>query len=72
MVLVFSMIINSVIGLYYYLRVINALFSTGDTADLPELSLTGHVTLALISISILVLGIYPGWLIDMIVKYAVL
>jgi len=69
MVLVFSMIINSVIGLYYYLRVITTLFSTGGETKLPVPSLTGNITLAVITISILILGIYPGWLIDVIVKF---
>jgi NADH-quinone oxidoreductase subunit N len=72
MVLVFSMIINSVIGLYYYLRVINTFFSAADDTKLPELSLRGNIALALITLSILILGIYPGWLIDIIEKFVVL
>ena len=69
MMLIFSMIINSVIGLYYYLRVITVLFSPANEIKLPELSITGHFILAVIGLSILILGIYPGWLIDIIVKY---
>jgi NADH-quinone oxidoreductase subunit N len=69
MVLVFSMIVNSVLGLYYYLRVITTLFSKESESDLPALSITGNITLAIISVSILLLGIYPGWLIDLIVRY---
>ena len=72
MVLIFSMIINSVIGLYYYLRVITTMFSTADKAELPTLSFLGNLTLAIITTGILVLGVYPGWLIDFIVKYAML
>jgi NADH-quinone oxidoreductase subunit N len=72
MILIFSLIINSVIGLYYYLRVITALFSQVNETELPALSLTGHFTLALIGLSILILGIYPGWLIDIIVRFAAL
>jgi NADH-quinone oxidoreductase subunit N len=68
-VLIISMIINSVIGLYYYLRIITTLFSTASDTKLPELSLTGNITLAIVGISILVLGIYPGWLIDIIVRF---
>ena len=68
MVLVISLVINSVIGLYYYLRIITTLFATPDDRRLPELSLLGNFTLALTGISILVLGIYPGWLIDIIVR----
>jgi NADH-quinone oxidoreductase subunit N len=68
MVLIISMIINSVIGLYYYLRIITTLFSSASDTRLPELSLTGKITLAIVGISILLLGIYPGWLIDIIVR----
>jgi NADH-quinone oxidoreductase subunit N len=67
--LVFSMIIDSAIGLYYYLRVITTLFSPASDAKLPVLSLTGNMTLALITFSILLLGIYPGWLINIIVNF---
>ena len=72
MVLIFAMIINSVIGLYYYLRVITTMFSTADKAELPTISFLGKFTLAIITTGILVLGVYPGWLIDFIVKYAML
>jgi NADH-quinone oxidoreductase subunit N len=72
MVLVFSLIINSVIGLYYYLRVITTLFSEANENKLSELSSTGNVALAVIGVSILILGIYPGWLIDIIVKHVTL
>ena len=72
MVLIFSMIINSVIGLYYYLRVITVLFSPVNEIKIPALSMTGHLTLAVIGLSILILGIYPGWLIDIIVRFAAL
>jgi NADH-quinone oxidoreductase subunit N len=72
LILIFAMIINSVIGLYYYLRVINTMFSTTNNIELPYISVLGKLTLALISIAILVLGIYPGWLIDFITKYAIL
>jgi len=36
------------------------------------LSFTGNITLSLIVLSILILGIYLGWLIDIIVKFAAL
>jgi NADH-quinone oxidoreductase subunit N len=70
--LIISLIINSVIGLYYYLRIITSLFSAVNDKKLPELSLNGYITLTIIGISILVLGIYPGWLIDIIVRFATL
>jgi NADH-quinone oxidoreductase subunit N len=68
MVLIISMIVNSVIGLYYYLRIITMLFSPASDARLPELTLSGQITLAITGISIVVLGVYPGWLIDIIVR----
>ena len=68
MILIISLIINSVIGLYYYLRIITTLFSTSSETKLPELSLSGNISLAIIAAGILILGIYPGWLIDMIVR----
>lgn len=72
MVLVFSMIINSVIGLYYYLRVVTTMFSAETETKLPVLSLTGNITLSLIALSILILGVYPGWLINIIMKFVTL
>jgi NADH-quinone oxidoreductase subunit N len=72
MVLVFSMIINSVIGLYYYLRVITTMFSAANETKLPMLSLTGNITLSLIALSILILGVYPGWLINIIMRFVTL
>ena len=72
MILIFSMIINSVIGLYYYLRVITTLFSSPSGNELPTVSVLGKLTLAIITISILLLGVYPGWLIDFIVKNVIL
>ncbi len=69
MVLVFSLIINSVIGLYYYLRVITSLFSSANEKILPDISLSGRITLAIIGAGILLLGVYPGWLIDFIVRF---
>jgi NADH-quinone oxidoreductase subunit N len=72
MVLIISMIINSVIGLYYYLRVITAMFSAASDTELPVISLTGNITLCLITISILILGVYPGWLINIIMKFVAL
>ncbi len=66
MVLVFSMIINSVIGLYYYLRVITALFASPGETKMPSLSLTGNITLTAMAAGILIMGVYPGWLINIL------
>jgi len=72
MILIFSMIINSVIGLYYYLRVITTMFSQSDKVELPVVSILGKLTLAIITIGIILLGVYPGWLIDFIIKNVIL
>jgi NADH-quinone oxidoreductase subunit N len=68
-VLIISLIINSVIGLYYYLRIITSLFSTASDKSLPELSFAGNISLAVVGLTIVVLGVYPGWLIDIIIRY---
>ena len=72
MVLVFALIINSVIGLYYYLRVITTMFSAAPESELPALSVIGNITISLIALSILILGVYPGWLINIIMKHVAL
>lgn len=72
MLLVFALIINSVIGLYYYLRVITTLFSASEEKALPAVTVTGNITLMIIVVSILVLGIYPGWLMNLIIKFVAL
>ena len=70
--LVISLIINSVIGLYYYLRIINTLFSTGDNEKLPKVSFSGHFVLGVIALVILWLGLFPGSLVDAIAQYSIL
>ena len=68
--LVFSLIINSVIGLYYYLKVISTLFSSANEEKLPDVSLTGHIVLGILAFLILWIGIFPAWLIDIITRYS--
>jgi len=70
--LVISLIINSVIGLYYYLRIINTLFSEGDNEKLPRVSFSGHFVLGVIALVILWLGLFPGGLMDTIAQYSIL
>jgi len=45
------------------------MFSALDEIKLSALSLFGNITLSLIALSILILGIYPGWLIEIIMKF---
>ena len=57
--LVISLIVNSMIGLYYYLRIITSLFMPAGTSEVPTITLTGNLFLGLIAIGILWLGIFP-------------
>jgi len=72
LVLVIVLIINSVIGLYYYLRIIVTLFSTGGEQKFPSVAFSGHLILSLVVIIILWLGVSPGWLVNMISQYSLL
>lgn len=67
-ILVWSLIIGSAIGIYYYLRLVFAMTKTPENRE--ESSWTGLVTgvgtLSAIGLVIVVLGIYPAPLIDFI------
>jgi NADH-quinone oxidoreductase subunit N len=69
-ILVISLIVNSVISLYYYLRVVVSMFSASDEKALPAVPFLGNFVLGVIAVSILLLGILPGWLIDFISSYS--
>jgi NADH-quinone oxidoreductase subunit N len=60
-VLMVALVINSVIGLFYYLRVITALFSKANDITYPAISFSGHLVLAVLTTGILWLGIFPEW-----------
>ena len=67
--LVVTLVISSIIGLYYYLRVIVSMMKPAETS-LPEARLSlvcspaGVVTITLLCILIIGLGMYPVWLVD--------
>ena len=63
-----ALAINSVIGLFYYLRIVVALFTPADDVPHPaeELSRSGGAVLALLTLLLVWLGVYPGPLIDLI------
>jgi NADH-quinone oxidoreductase subunit N len=66
------LVINSVIGLYYYLRIIVALYSRLDH-EVPAaaaLSRSGSVTLTALTLLLLWLGVYPAPVIQLIQKMA--
>jgi len=64
--LAFSLVINSVISLYYYLRVIKTMFMPAGSKRSLKISLVAHLVLAIIVAGILFLGILPSFLTDLI------
>jgi NADH-quinone oxidoreductase subunit N len=60
--------INSVIGLFYYLRIIVALFARSGDEHLahPETSRSGYAVLAVLTVLLVWLGIYPSPMIELI------
>jgi NADH-quinone oxidoreductase subunit N len=65
-ILILSLIINSVIGLYYYLRVITTLFSHANEVTFPEISPLGTLVLIVITIAILWMGVNPDGILKLI------
>jgi len=61
-ILAFSLIINTVISLYYYLSVIKAMFSRTDSPGNGSIPVKGNIVLAVLAIAILLLGILPSFL----------
>ncbi len=69
--LVLVLVISSGIGLYYYLRVVVVMFThpsekTETPAATPSLSLSGKVTLAVLTLGVIWLGVYPSPLLRII------
>ncbi len=61
------LIANSAIGLFYYLRVVTALYSgAGEAAAGPALSIAGGGVLSVMTLALIWLGVYPGPVIDLI------
>jgi NADH-quinone oxidoreductase subunit N len=60
-VLVISLIVNSVIGLYYYLRLVKTMFSSNCKNNIVPVSIAGYFVLGLLFIGILWLGVFPHW-----------
>lgn len=65
-VLAISLIINTVISLYYYLRVIKTMFTVSEKDYKLNISFTGNLVLVIIVIGILFLGILPSFLTEII------
>lgn len=64
--LIICLIVNSVIGLYYYLRVVAVMFSEADSRTLPSVSYIETGVMGLIAIGIVWIGIFPQWIIQLI------
>jgi len=67
--LAFTLVISSVIGLYYYLRFIFAMMRT-DGQNFPiashPSSLTGLLILSLLGAAVIWLGVFPAWLVSLV------
>lgn len=69
--LVIMLVVNSSIGLFYYLRVAAALFSPGKEKKAivaPPLSLPGTLVMAVLAILLVWLGVYPSPFIQLLQK----
>jgi NADH-quinone oxidoreductase subunit N len=68
--LIVALVVNSVIGLFYYLRIIVAIYASPAQQAEPEQipSVLGHTVLACLTILLVWLGVYPGTVIDLIRK----
>lgn len=65
--LMIVLVINSVIALYYYLRIVTTMFTTSaESPQLTTISTTGNIVLSLIAIAIMWLGIFPQQIIRII------
>ncbi len=71
--LVIALVVNSAISVYYYLRIIIALFSPAygeAAAPLPGLPLAGSVALGTLTLLLVFLGVYPAPLLSLLEKAA--
>ncbi len=63
---VFALLLGSAIGLYYYLRVIVVMWSDGPAPAHPRLQPLGALTLVSLAVPLLLLGVYPQPLMELI------
>jgi NADH-quinone oxidoreductase subunit N len=68
--LAFSLVINSVISLYYYLRVIKTMFTPVASKRSFKISWAAHLVLALIVAGIIFLGVLPSFLTELISAFS--
>lgn len=60
------LIINSVISLFYYLRVVKAMFTASEERKIVKLTVLGNLVLVIIVAGLLFLGIFPSFLTEII------
>jgi NADH-quinone oxidoreductase subunit N len=70
--LAFSLVINSVISLYYYLRVIKTMFTPDKEGKKVSLNFASWLVLILIGAGILFLGLFPSLYTDLINAYSII
>jgi NADH-quinone oxidoreductase subunit N len=70
--LIFVLVVTSVVGLFYYLRILVAIYKTPSEtgkavpATLPSLSRSGNLALAGLTVLLVWIGVYPGPFLDAI------
>ena len=66
-------LLNSAIAAYYYLRILVVMYMkdpAGPVNDLPPAGLSMQIALAATALGTLVLGIFPGWVLDFATRAA--
>jgi NADH-quinone oxidoreductase subunit N len=71
-ILAVSLIINTVISLYYYLTVIKTMFTSSEKEKYINLPVAGNIVLLIVVIGILYLGILPAFLTEIIRSFSTL
>ena len=67
--LLIILVINSVIGLFYYLRIVTAMYEQAEgtqSSTSPGLHLAGSAALAALTILLVWFGVYPSQIMEMI------
>lgn len=64
------LVVNSVISLFYYLRVIKTMFSPAETKTLITVPIASGIALMIILAGILFLGIFPSFLTELIHSFS--
>jgi NADH-quinone oxidoreductase subunit N len=68
--LAIMLIINSVISLFYYLRVIKTMFTPSEEKKIVKLPILANLVLAIIVAGILFLGIFPSILTEIVAAFS--